>query len=255
VPFLTYEVNDHLATITFRAPERLNAISAEGLEELRSATVQFREDDDARVLLIRGDGRAFCAGRDLKAHATSGQSPEVRYDDQTNIFCLAETSKPVITAIQGYAIGAGWYFVAGSDIRIAAEGTKFSMAEVPTGLLGPYWLSAAESLPWCLGFEYAIVGTTVDAGRMLELGLLNEVVPAEELDAAAGRWARKLLALPPEHIKETKLLMSSMRTTPDEDLLARELEARKRLDSLDDTLEAVNAFIEKRTPVYTGRKR
>ena len=87
--------------------------------------------------------------------------------------------------------------VAQGDVRVAAESAEFAMGQVPTGLLGPYWLSAAESLPWCIAAELALLGDRIDARRALQYGLLNEVVPDEQLMDVAMGYATRLLALPP----------------------------------------------------------
>ena len=129
------------------------------------------------------------------------------------------------------------------------------MAEVPTGVLGPYWFALAEMVPWPVAAELALLGDRVAAERLLPLGLLNAVVPAEELMAEAHRWAERFVALPPAHVQRTKALMTAMRVLPDRDMLARELETRRILSELDDSREAVEAWAERRAPRYTGQVR
>jgi enoyl-CoA hydratase/carnithine racemase len=127
------------------------------------------------------------------------------------------------------------------------------MTEVPTGALGPYWLSGTEMLPWPLAAEFALIGGRVRADRLLSLGLLNAVVPAEELMDEAHRWAQKLAALPPMHVRRTKALMLRMRSMPSQEILGLEREAREYLMQLDDSEEAVLAWNERRSPRYQGR--
>jgi enoyl-CoA hydratase/carnithine racemase len=251
--FVEYEVTDHVAVVTLNRPERLNAMSPEMFTELRPTMRRFMDDDDAWILIITGNGRAFCAGRDLKAQAATGKAPEPTYTDEWNIFGMPTTDKPLIAAVNGWAIGAGWYMAAGCDIRVAAESAKFGMGEIPTGVLGPYWFPVAEVLPWCIGAEFTLIGENIPAQRLLDLGLVNEVVPDDQLMDAAWRWARKFLALPPQHVRRTKRLMLEMRTVPDEALIAKEMEARRYLNPLEDTTEAARAFAEKRPPVFKGR--
>ncbi|MEX2080459.1 MAG: enoyl-CoA hydratase-related protein, partial [Dehalococcoidia bacterium] len=124
--------------------------------------------------------------------------------------------------------------------------------EIPTGVLGPYWFPVAEVLPWCMGAEFTLLGEHVPAQRLKELGLLNEVVPDDQLMEAAMRWANKFIALPPQHVRRTKQLMAAMRNTPDAAMLKREDDARRYLNQLDDTREAATAFAEKRQPTFRG---
>ncbi|MFC1823594.1 enoyl-CoA hydratase/isomerase family protein [Thermodesulfobacteriota bacterium] len=251
--FISYECDGHIALIHLTRPERLNAMSSEMADQLTSALLRFDKDDEAWVAILTGEGRAFCAGRDLKQQVERGGLPEWRYSWEFNIFGLIDTDKPIIAAVNGLAIGIGWYIALGCDIRIAAKSAEFSMGEVPTGVLGPFWLAPAEGLPYAKAFEYAVMGKRVSAGRLLELGVLNEVVPDEDVLKAATRWAEELVALPPKHVQRTKKMMRLMRRSPDESLQALEREVRRYLSDLEDTREAANAFVEKRTPVFKGR--
>jgi len=251
--YVEYELNDRIAVIRMNRPERLNALSVELGDELRAAFKRFTTDDDAWVAILTGTGRGFCAGRDLKAQAEGGPPPRPVYTKEWNLFGVPDTDKPLIAAVNGYAIGAGWYMTAGCDIRVAAESAKFGMGEVPTGVLGPYWFPVAEVLPWAIGAELTLLGENVPASRLLALGLLNEVVPDDQLMDAAMRWARKFLTLPPQHVRRTKALMAAMRQTPNEGQMKGEMDARAFLNELGDTREAAQAFAEKRTPNFTGR--
>jgi enoyl-CoA hydratase/carnithine racemase len=251
--YVEFDLTDHVATITLNRPERLNAMSPEIFDELRSCFQRFVDDDEAWIMILTGRGRAFCAGRDLKAQAAGGNAPQPTYTSIWNIFGVPDTDKPMIAAVNGYAIGAGWYMAAGCDIRIASESAIFSMGEIPTGVLGPYWFPVAEVLPWPIGAEFTLLGEHIPASRLHQLGLLNEVVPGEQLMEAAWKWARKFLALPPLHVRRTKALMVQMRQVPDAAMLARERETRTFLNSLEDTREAAVAFAEKRQPQFKGR--
>lgn len=251
--FVEYTVEDRIAMIRMNRPERLNALGPDLSRELRAALKHFTEDESAWVGILTGTGRSFCAGRDLKAQAEGGTAPRPQYTADWNIFGVPDTDKPLIAAVNGYAIGAGWYMTAGCDIRIAADTARFGMGEIPTGVLGPYWFSVAEVLPWAIGAEFTLLGEQVEADRLLRLGLLNEVVPYDELLDAAMRWAKKFLALPPQHVQKTKALMAKMRRTPDEALLEQEYAAREQLNALEDTREAALAFAERRPPTFKGR--
>ena len=251
--FVQYEVENHVARITLNRPERLNAFTQEMGLAFRRALLDFDNDDDAWVAIITGTGRSFCAGRDIKEQVEAGEANVSRYSYEYNIFGIVDTDKPMIAAVNGFAIGLGWYITVGCDFRIAAESAQFGMAEIPTGLMGPYWFSGVESLPWCIGAELTLIGDRIDARRAYQYGLLNEVVPDDQLLETAEHWAERVLALPPQHVYRTKALMRSMRNMPDAPLLDREAETREYLNALEDTMEAAYAFAEKRTPQFKGR--
>ena len=220
--FVRYELDHHVARITLDRPERLNAFNAEMGREFREALLGFDADDGAWVAIVTGTGRSFCAGRDIKAQVEAGEATLPRYSHEYNIFGVVDTDKPMIAAVNGFAIGLGWYI-------------------------------AVESLPWCVGAELTLIGDRIDAQRAWRHGLVNEVVPDDRLREAADAWAERVLALPPQHVYRTKALMRSMRNMPDAPMLDREVEARSYLNALDDTMEAARAFAEKRTPRFRGR--
>lgn len=248
-----YEVNERVGVIRLNRPDRLNAFSAEMVQAFAEAFQRFREDDDAWVGILTGNGRAFSAGRDLKAEVEKGRFDLSHEGRSPSPFYLVETDKPVIAAVNGYAIGAGFYITLGCDLRIAAESAQFGMGEIPTGLLGPYWLSACEALPWAIATELTFLGERFSAQRAFDLRLVNEVVADADLMDAAMGWARKLVKLPPLQIRRTKALMTAMRQVPNREMLAREYEERRFLNALDDTREAALAFVEKREPAFRGR--
>jgi E-phenylitaconyl-CoA hydratase len=254
-----FELEDHIAVIRFNRPEKLNAMSPEMRNEFIAAFRRFTEADDAWVAILTGTGRGFCAGRDLRSEMALGRvrrdssKPPPMYSSESNILGMPDTDKPLVAAVNGFAMGLGWYMVLDCDIRIAAAGAEFGMTEVPTGVLGPYWLSGAESLPWAIAAELALVGERVRAERLLTLGLLNAVVPADQLMDEARRWAKKIADLPPMHVRRTKALMREMRRLPGPDVVAKEREEREYLGDLQDTVEAVTAWQEKRPAQYSGR--
>jgi enoyl-CoA hydratase/carnithine racemase len=257
VSLVEYSLKDHIAVIRLNRPDRLNAMSPEMNEELIEAFRNFNQDDDAWVGILTGVGRAFCAGRDMKAQAArfpsdGGKALGRVYTSERNMFGLSDTDKPLIAAVNGFAIGMGWYMIIACDIRLAAAGAQFAMTEVPTGVLGPYWMAGVEALPWPLAAEFALLGERVSAERLEACGLLNAVVPPSDLMAEAMRWAEKFVQLPPRHVQATKALMRATRQVPDPDLAARERETRNELAELDDSREAVLAWVEKRPAVFRG---
>lgn len=252
-----YSLKDHIAVIRLNRPDRLNAMTPEMGTELVEAFRAFNADDDAWVGILTGAGRAFCAGRDMKAQASQfpsdgGKAIGRVYTSERNMFGLSDTDKPLIAAVNGFAIGMGWYMTIACDIRLAATDAQFAMTEVPTGVLGPYWMAGVEVLPWPLAAEFALLGERVSAERLAACGLLNAVVPAAELMDEAQRWAEKFARLPPRHVQATKALMRVTRGVPGPDLAARERETRNQLAELSDSREAVLAWVEKRPAVFRG---
>jgi enoyl-CoA hydratase/carnithine racemase len=248
-----YEVEESIATIRLNRPSRLNAISPEMYEELARVFQRFVDDSEASVGILTGAGTSFCAGRDLKSQAEAGRLVEGQWHQSWNMFGLPETPKPLVAAVNGYAIGAGWFMVAGCDIRVASTTAVFAMGEVPTGVIGPYWLGVTEILPWAVAVEAALLGEHIPASRLYALGGLNAVVGEEELMPTAREWARKFLRLPPVQMRQTKELMRLIRPKPDAALQALFNREVATLEQLRDTQESVEAFAEKRQARYTGR--
>jgi 2-(1,2-epoxy-1,2-dihydrophenyl)acetyl-CoA isomerase len=252
------ETSGGVRVLRINRPERLGAFTWPMIDDWASALVAAQEDPDVRAVVLTGTGRGFCAGRDLKSQAAGisqgdGKMRPLTYDSTYNMFGMTDTDKPIVAAVNGFAIGLGWYMMLDCDIRIAGAGVEFGMTEVPTGALGPYWLAGADGIPWPVAAELAIIGERVPAERLLALNLLNAVVPGEQLMEEAMRWARKLAALPPQHVRQTKALMRQMRALPDAKMFEAERQARLELMELQDSAEAVLAWNERRTPRYTGR--
>jgi enoyl-CoA hydratase/carnithine racemase len=255
--YVEYELKDHVAVIRLNRPDRLNAVGDAMRVELTEAFKELNDDDSAWVGILTGAGRAFCAGRDLKAQAegcakNQGNLTGHVYTAERNIFGTSDTNKPLIAAVHGFAIGLGWYMMMACDIRIAAVGTQFGMAEVPNGALGPYWMASAELLPWPIAAELALIGERLSADRLFGWGLINAVVSEAQLLPEAYKWAEKFLLLPPRQVQSTKALMVAMRSLPGEALQATERQVRGELAELADTKEAVLAWNERRKPEFKG---
>lgn len=251
---VNYERDGHVATITMNRPERLNAMGQELRADMDEAWTRFLTDDDAWVAILTGSGRAFCAGRDLKEEA-AGQPRAPRatpYDVPYSRLHVPETSKLIIAAVNGYAVGHGWFLMSGADIRVAAESATFAMTEVPTGVIGPYYLGITEIVPWPVAAEIALLGKFFTAQRLFELGLINKVVPDSELMRAAGEYAEQLVSLPPEILRATKDLMLKTRMWPRGEVKEEHVRRQSWLGSRQDNKEAVRAFVEKRAPQFQG---
>jgi len=250
-----YEVRDRVAYITLNRPEKLNAIDPAMRDELWQTFHDFNDNPDAWIAVVTGAGRAFSVGHDLAAMAgrsddlyATGISTEDLYVYQTQIF------KPIIAAINGFCLAQGGGIALASDIRIASDKAQIGWPQAKRGIgsvSGPTML--AQRIPMNLAFEFLFTGDMIDAQRALELGLVNRVVPHEDLMSAVGEFVEKLLRnapLPMRSMKEMAVRGQSMRL---EDRVRMAGVFNRRIQRTEDAAEGLKAFAEKRTPVFRGK--
>jgi len=245
-----------VVTLTLNRPERKNAMNAAMFDELLAV---FREVDAStsdRVLVITGAGDAFCSGADLGDRGSDTRPALARLHWVADIaLALHRIPKPVIAKVNGVAVGAGMNLALGCDLIIASDTARFSEIFARRGLsidFGGSWL-----LPRLIGMhrakELAFLADIISAKEAAELGLVNRVLPASQLDAFVADWADRLAAGPPLALSMTKrLLTNSFTTTMDEALEAEGL-AQSVNTATEDTAEAIRAFLEKREPRFKGR--
>jgi enoyl-CoA hydratase/carnithine racemase len=251
--FVTYATDGPVATLTLNRPEKLNALTRPFHDEFVTCIRRFDADPELYVLVIRGEGTSFCAGRDIAEQAEHEKSPTEGLDPTLTQIGLPRTGKVIVTAARGYALGAGGYFFLAGDVRIASSTLRFGLREVPTAVLGPYWIGSSENLPRPLAFRIAM-GDDITVDEMRQANLVTEVVDDAELEAATQRWVDKILSWPRQHLLTTKELaeeVSSFHYTPT--VRSAEFYARYKLDQLEDTKEAAKAFVERRKPNFRGR--
>jgi enoyl-CoA hydratase/carnithine racemase len=256
--FVKYTVEGHVANIHLNRPERLNSFGSQMGDELGGAWMEAMGDDNVRVVMLSGEGRIFCAGRDIREQAERGGQTMGRQGESRakilGFYLVPETDKPIVTAVQGGAWGAGFYMACGSDVVIAAEGARFAMSELPTGIIGPVPFVVLNNLPWLAGCEIVLRGHQFDAQRAYEVGLVNHVVPADKLRSTAMDIANEIAALPPVHVQVTKQQLMMVRPRPSTYQMNISFpQAMAGLMKLEDTKEAAMAFAEKRKPVFKGR--
>jgi enoyl-CoA hydratase/carnithine racemase len=221
-------------------------------DDLLAAVRRFDADPDAYILVLRGEGRSFCAGRDIAEQDASGDSPTAGMDPTLTQLGLPRTDKIVVTAARGHALGAGGYFLLAGDVRIVSRSLRFGLREVPTGVLGPYWFGAAETVPRALAFRIAM-GDDLSVEELERANLVTEVVDDEQLEEATERWVQRLLSWPARHVLATKRLATQVEPFQYTPIVrAAEYYARNELDGLNDTREAAQAFAERRPPTFTG---
>ena len=247
----------HLLTITIDRPAVLNALHPPAHAELARAFDLYAADPELRVAIITGAGeRAFCAGTDLKVRAETGRDdhPPTGFAGLTGRFDLL---KPVIAAINGLALGGGVEIVAACDLAIAADHAELGLPEPRVGLAalgGGVLHRLARQMPLKQAMGLALTGRRIKAAEAERLGLINQVVPAGDLERAARALAGDLLACAPLALEATKQVMLQGLAEPD---LAKAIAARypaaERMLASADASEGQRAFVDKRPPRWSGR--
>lgn len=255
-----YDVDGAVATITLNRPEALNALTVEMKVSLREALERAADDAAVRAVVLTGAGRGFCVGQDLREHADALQSGggsalnTVRDHYNPVVMALAEMPKPVVAAIHGPAAGAGAALAFACDFRLAADNATFLMAFARVGL-GPD-TGASWTLQRLIGYGRAsamlMLAEPVSAEQALEMGLVNGVVPAEGLAAAAAELAAKLAAGPTAAYAGIKRALLTASTSDLATALETEAEVQSACGHTADHRAATEAFLAKQQPTFTG---
>ena len=252
-----YEVQDRIATITLNRPEVLNAMNRQLRADLNEAMGRFDQDDDAWVAIVTGAGRAFCAGRDLKERAqdnVSGRQAQAMDSLRTDaLSTISATWKPLIAAINGYALAGGWGIAQMCDLRIASEEAKLGISEPRVGLLPPFAVQLNRLIPEAAVMELVLTAEPIPARRVLEMGFLNQVVPAAELMHSARAMAGTILKNAPLSVRAFKELVVRSRELPGREAAQLTVQVYDRLLGSEDAKEGPRAFAEKRPPVWKAR--
>jgi 2-(1,2-epoxy-1,2-dihydrophenyl)acetyl-CoA isomerase len=251
------DVRDGVAHLTLHRPDAANAINLELARDLLAATLAIAADPSARVVLLAGAGKMFCAGGDVKGFATEDDLPTYLRETlgplHGAITNLVRGDAPVVAAVQGSAAGAGMGFVGASDLVVAAESAKFVMAYTGVGLTPDG--SSSWFLPRMVGLRRALELTftnrVLSAAEALEWGLVTQVVPDDELHDAAAGLAAKLAAGPARALAAAKRLLHTSLEETLETHLAREAEAISAASGTPEGIEGVAAFNDKRKPDFT----
>ena len=262
---ILYEKRGHIAYVTFNRPDVLNALHNEAHEELAEAFDDFRQDDDAWIAIITGAGdRAFCAGFDLKAAARNQEVSRQRRQQGLPLNPMPtfagitkgfDCPKPLIAAVNGYAMGGGVETILACDIVVAAEHARFALSEPRVGLIpgagGIHRLVRQIPLKQAMGL--LLTGRQIGAEEALRYGIVNEVVPLSELMDAAERWAEQILSCAPLSVRLIKQMASEGLEQPLEEALAGDFDRAMTLLDTEDFREGPLAFAEKRKPEWKGQ--
>ncbi len=245
-----------VVTLTLDRPRLKNAISEPMWEELRRIFQEVAQRDSDRVLVITGAGGAFCAGAQLGEGMLAGRHPlGAMHPVNAAALALHDLPKPAIAKVAGDAVGAGMNLALGCDLVVAGRSARFSQIFSRRALsvdFGGTWL-----LPRLVGLhkakELALLGDILGADEALRIGVVNRVVADDELDAFVAEWADRLAAGPPLALQLTKRMLSSAFSLSLHEALQWEAAAQSVNLASRDTREGVQAFVEKRAPVFQGR--
>ncbi|MDH5482261.1 MAG: enoyl-CoA hydratase-related protein [Candidatus Bathyarchaeota archaeon] len=253
-----YEKKDGIALITINRPAALNALDEETVLGLLSRLQDAEKDDNIRVVVITGAGeKAFCAGLDLKTvkDISAIKAWETTKRLQKLTLTIEELGKPVIAAINGYALGGGLELAMACDIRIASENARVGQPEVNVGLIPGS--GGTQRLPRLVGKgiakELIFTGKMIDAKTAEKIGLINIVVPPEKLQSTIEELSKEIMSKPPIALRLVKELINNSTEIDQRIGLMHECEAFGILASTEDFKEGVSAFLEKRKPEYKGR--
>lgn len=256
-PLVRYELDGHVATITYDRPEKLNAINGALRRDLNAAWERFRDDEEAWVAILTGAGKAFCVGADLHdGSGAAGTWPGSFWEIPTvNSFESGlEVWKPTIAAVNGYCLGYGLTAVSACDFVVAADDAEFGMPEVR---LGVPTIVGAMRLPGRVGMQHALelllTGDRIDAARALEIGLAWKVVPRAELLAEARHLADRLCQGAPLAVRAVNEMAHRGARVPWEDAVRMGEAMRRLVGATDDAREGFAAAAEGRPPRWIGR--
>ncbi|AVJ29234.1 enoyl-CoA hydratase/isomerase family protein [Achromobacter spanius] len=255
---IDYVVEDGIAVITINRPERMNAMDLDHYQALSAAWQRVRDDDAVRVAIITGAGdRAFTAGADIKTFVSAPTPLEQMWLTQRDQLLNRglEVWKPVIAAVNGLSLGGGTTLLFATDIRVAADHATFSLAEVKRGIVAGNGGTqrVMSQIPYALAMELTLTGDAIDAQTALRWGLINKVVPREQLMDAAMDYARRIAANAPLAVQAAKELALRSRDMDLQTGLRVELLVNRLLQETDDAKEGPAAFAEKRPARFQGR--
>jgi len=261
-PHALVERDGHVLVVTMNRPEARNAFSGEMLARMADAWRLLDEDPELRVGILTGAAGCFCAGADLKAMSAGHGRDEwtARFEQDADLqwkalLRHARPRKPIIAAVEGYAIAGGTEILQGTDIRVAAAGATFAVAEVKRGLfpLGGSTVRLRRQIPYTLAAEILLTGRRLDAEEARAIGLVGRVVPDGEALAEARRIAEEIAGNGPLAVQAVLRSLRETEGMPEVEALQLELRIGLPIFATEDAREGPRAFKEKRAPRFRGR--
>ena len=254
---LRFETEDHLGILTLNRPERLNALSKQLTLDLAELVGQLESNDDIRVVIVTGEGRAFCAGADIKERAENPDDYSIQRSSRLispTFRRLERLPQITIAAINGPAAGGGLELALACDMRIASTAARVGLPEITLGILPG--AGGTQRLPRLVGPARAkqmmLFGTLIDATQALEWGIVNELAEPDELMAKTREWADILLERAPISLSNIKWAVNVSMDSDVDTGISFEQRASTVVAMTDDRIEGYRAFVEKRKPHFTG---
>ncbi|MFI5312089.1 MAG: enoyl-CoA hydratase/isomerase family protein, partial [Gemmatimonadales bacterium] len=253
---LLLDVADRVATVTINRADKLNALNAAVLRDLGAVLDEVSARADVGAVVLTGAGRAFVAGADISTLATAapGELEKFSRSGQALFRRIEQLSKPVIAAVNGFALGGGFELALASHVRIASTQAKFGLPEVRLGLIPGY--GGTQRLPRLVGrgraLQLILTGDAIDAAEALRLGIVNAVVEADALLGAAQALARTMLKNAPIALARALEAVDVGLDATLDDALRLEARLFGSLESTSDMREGTRAFLEKRAPAFHG---
>ena len=260
-PHLVVEKDGHVAIVTMNRPDQRNALNAQMVARMVDAWQSIDDDDDVRVAILTGAGGNFCAGADLKSMAgvygedewtqRSKEDPDLPFKALLRHYRL---TKPLVAAVEGYAVAGGTELLQACDVRVAAEGSTFGLAEVKRGLfpIAGSTVRLPRQIPYAWAMDILLTGDFVDAQTALRIGLISRLVPKGEALAKARAVANTIACNGPLSVKAIKRSVYETANLPEAEALKVEMEIGLPIFATKDAREGPKAFAEKREPKFTG---
>jgi len=260
-PHLLVEREGHVVTLTMNRAAVKNCFSTEMLVRMADAWDLIDQDAEVRVAILTGAGGTFCAGADLKRMA--GQVMDDEWSRRTRsesglhwkaLLRSYRLKKPLIAAVEGYAVAGGMEILQATDIRVAGAGARFGVSEARWGLfpLGGSTVRLRRQLPYTVAMELLLTGRQISAEEALRIGLIGRVVPDGQALVEARKLAGEIAQNGPLAVQAIKRSVQESEGLPEQAALERELEIGLPIFSTEDAKEGPRAFAEKRTPTFKG---
>lgn len=253
---LQFAIRDRIAFITINRPEVRNALDLQTVNELHAALAEINGSEEAGAVILTGAGdKVFVSGADIRDLRARNKLDALKGINSRLLKAVEDCEKPVIAAVNGFALGGGLELALACDIRVCSDNAKFGLPEVSLGIIpgagGLYRLQRIAGLG--VAKEMILTGNILDADRALQLGLVSQVVSQAELLPSAQQLAEKILSRGPLAVRLAKRSLNLVTQMSTEAAMALDEYAQGILFESDDKMEGLSAFLEKRTPKFKGK--